>query len=143
MGLMFPATFIPLAEETGLITQIGDWVLQTACVDAATWPATTKVTVNLSPVQVRNSDLLATVTRALSGSGLQAERLELEITEAALIDNEVHCATLLRQFKGLGVTIALDEFSNRPDQDRQIVHQKLHQERRLRGDHIRDHEAGI
>jgi diguanylate cyclase (GGDEF)-like protein len=110
MGLMFPATFIPLAEETGLITQIGDWVLQTACVDAATWPATTKVTVNLSPVQVRNSDLLATVTRALSGSGLQAERLELEITEAALIDNEVHCATLLRQFKGLGVTIALDDF---------------------------------
>jgi EAL domain-containing protein (putative c-di-GMP-specific phosphodiesterase class I) len=66
--------------------------------------------VNLSPTQVRNSDLAATVTRALSCSGLQAERLELDITEAALIDNAVHCATLLHQFKGLGVTIALDDF---------------------------------
>ncbi len=85
-GLLFPDLFIPLAEETGLIAQIGDWVLRTACAEAATWPAGIKIAVNLSLVQFRKTKLADVVMRALVDSGLRPERLELEITETALIE---------------------------------------------------------
>ena len=109
-GTISPDRFIPLAEETGLITQIGEWVLQTACIEAASWPAGVKVSVNLSPVQFRKSNLPDVVMYALAQSGLPPDRLELEITETALIETAADCLPALRQFKNLGITIALDDF---------------------------------
>ena len=109
-GLLFPDLFIPLAEETGLITQIGEWVLRKACADAAAWPDDVKVAVNLSLVQFRKTKLADTVMRALIESGLGPERLELEITETALIESAAECLPALRQFKSAGITIVLDDF---------------------------------
>jgi diguanylate cyclase (GGDEF)-like protein len=109
-GLIAPDRFIPLAEETGLIAQIGEWVLQTACKEAAKWPSDVKLAVNISPVQFRKSNLVEVVMRALSQSGLPPGRLELEITETALIDSATECLPILRYFKNLGVGIALDDF---------------------------------
>jgi diguanylate cyclase (GGDEF)-like protein/PAS domain S-box-containing protein len=109
-GVIYPDLFIPLAEETGLITQIGDWVLRAACREAATWPAAVKVAVNLSLVQFRKSDLPGAVTRVLADTGLPPERLELEITETALIESAAECLPALRQFKAMGITIVLDDF---------------------------------
>ncbi|MGH6676957.1 MAG: putative bifunctional diguanylate cyclase/phosphodiesterase, partial [Xanthobacteraceae bacterium] len=109
-GLIFPDLFIPLAEETGLIAQVGDWVLRAACSEAATWPRHIKVAVNLSLVQFRKTDLAGVVMRALVDSGLRPERLELEITETALIESAAECLPALRQFKTLGITIVLDDF---------------------------------
>ena len=109
-GVIFPDQFIPLAEETGLIGQIGEWVLHAACVEAATWPADVKVAVNLSPVQFRKANLNDVVMDALAQSGLPPQRLELEITETALIESAAECLPTLRQFKNLGIAIALDDF---------------------------------
>jgi diguanylate cyclase (GGDEF)-like protein/PAS domain S-box-containing protein len=109
-GLIFPDKFIPLAEETGLITQIGEWVLDTACAEATKWPADIKVAVNLSLVQFRKADLSATVMHSLEASGLPPERLELEITETALIESAAECLPALRHFKHIGITIVLDDF---------------------------------
>jgi diguanylate cyclase (GGDEF)-like protein/PAS domain S-box-containing protein len=109
-GIVGPDRFIPLAEETGLITQIGEWVLSAACTEAAAWPADVKLSVNLSPVQFRKSNLPDVVMCALVQSGLSPERLELEITETALIDSAADCLPALRQFKNLGIAIALDDF---------------------------------
>ena len=109
-GLIYPDLFIPLAEETGLITQIGDWVLRTACAEAATWPVDVKVAVNLSLVQFRKTDLPGVITRVLADTGLPPERLELEITETALIESAAECLPALRQFKTMGITIVLDDF---------------------------------
>jgi diguanylate cyclase (GGDEF)-like protein/PAS domain S-box-containing protein len=109
-GMLFPDVFIPLAEETGLIAQIGDWVLRTACAEAATWPAEIKIAVNLSLVQFRKTKLDDVVMRALVDSGVRPERLELEITETALIESAAECLPALRQFKNLGITIVLDDF---------------------------------
>jgi diguanylate cyclase (GGDEF)-like protein/PAS domain S-box-containing protein len=109
-GLLFPDLFVPLAEETGLIAQIGDWVLRKACADAVAWPDGVKVAVNLSLVQFRKTKLADTVMRALVESGLRPERLELEITETALIESAAECLPALRQFKSLGITIVLDDF---------------------------------
>ena len=109
-GLLYPDLFIPLAEETGLITQIGEWVLRAACAEAVTWPADVKVAVNLSLVQFRKPDLSDIVGRALVESGLRPERLELEVTETALIESAAECLPALRQFKSLGITIVLDDF---------------------------------
>jgi len=109
-GLIYPDLFIPLAEETGLITQIGDWVLRTACAEAATWPAEIKVAVNLSLVQFRKTNLPDAVMRVLTDTGLRPERLELEITETALIESAAECLPALRQFKSMGITIVLDDF---------------------------------
>ncbi len=109
-GLIYPDLFIPLAEETGLITQVGDWVLRAACKEAATWPAAVKVAVNLSLVQFRKTDLPGAVTRVLADTGLPPERLELEITETALIESAAECLPALRQFKAMGITIVLDDF---------------------------------
>ncbi len=109
-GLIYPDLFIPLAEETGLITQIGDWVLRAACTEAATWPAAVKVAVNLSLVQFRKTNLPDLVMGVLADTGLPPERLELEITETALIESAAECLPALRQFKAMGITIVLDDF---------------------------------
>lgn len=109
-GMILPDQFIPLAEETGMITQIGEWLLQTACTEAANWPNSIKVAVNLSAVQFRKNNLVDVVMCALAQSGLPPERLELEITETALIESATECLPVLRQFKNLGIAIALDDF---------------------------------
>jgi diguanylate cyclase (GGDEF)-like protein len=109
-GLISPDQFIPLAEETGLITQIGEWVLHTACAEAATWPADIKVAINLSPVQLRKANICDVVLNALAQSKLPPERLELEITETALIESGADFLPQLRRFKLLGITVALDDF---------------------------------
>jgi diguanylate cyclase (GGDEF)-like protein/PAS domain S-box-containing protein len=109
-GLLPPALLIPLAEETGLMPRIGDWVLRTACAEAAKWPRHIRVAVNLSPVQFADPALAATVTGTLAASQLDPERLELEINEAVfLADRKVTEATLTR-LRGLGVRLALDNF---------------------------------
>jgi diguanylate cyclase (GGDEF)-like protein/PAS domain S-box-containing protein len=109
-GMIAPDRFIPLAEETGLITQIGEWVLHTACTEAVTWPVDIKIAVNLSPVQFRKSNLPEIVMYALAQTGLSPERLELEITETALIESAAECLPVLQQFKNLGISVALDDF---------------------------------
>ncbi|CDZ68024.1 Putative diguanylate cyclase (GGDEF)/phosphodiesterase (EAL) [Neorhizobium galegae bv. orientalis] len=109
-GLVSPAEFIPLAEETGMIVPIGEWVLRQACKDAASWSADIGVAVNLSPLQFKSQTLAHTVVSALSDAGLQASRLELEITESVLLtDNDTALATL-HHIRSLGVRIAMDDF---------------------------------
>jgi diguanylate cyclase (GGDEF)-like protein/PAS domain S-box-containing protein len=109
-GLIAPDNFIPLAEDTGMIAQIGMWVLRTACTDAAQWPANIKVAVNLSPVQFRKTNLADAVMTALAEAGLPPERLEVEITETALIESAAECLPALHRFKNAGIAIALDDF---------------------------------
>ncbi len=109
-GMIFPDKFIPLAEDTGVIVQIGEWVLHRACADAANWPSGIKIAVNLSPVQFRKTNLSSIVMAALAQSGLPAERLELEITETALIESATECLPALHNFKNAGIAIALDDF---------------------------------
>jgi diguanylate cyclase (GGDEF)-like protein/PAS domain S-box-containing protein len=108
-GLVAPIHFIPLAEETGLILQLGDWVLRQACLDAAKW-STACVAVNLSPVQFRDRDLVATVKDALAQAGLPAHRLELEITESVLLQNSEGTRAMLHALRRFGVKISLDDF---------------------------------
>jgi predicted signal transduction protein with EAL and GGDEF domain len=110
-GTIPPMKFIPLAEETGLIVQIGDWVLRQACADAARWSQQdVRVAVNLSPVQFKNRNLVPSVIAALSASGLAANRLELEITESVLLqDSEATLATL-HKLRDFGVRISMDDF---------------------------------
>jgi diguanylate cyclase (GGDEF)-like protein len=109
-GLVPPDKFIPLAEETGLIVPIGEWVLRKACFDAASWPDHLKVAVNLSSVQFRKSDLRAVVENALADSGLKPQRLELEVTESVLLQNNETNTGILHQFRAKGISIALDDF---------------------------------
>jgi diguanylate cyclase (GGDEF)-like protein len=109
-GYISPAEFIPLAEERGLVVEIGEWVLKTACAEAATWPCNIKVAVNVSPVQFRSSAFSLHVISALAGSGLAAQRLELEITEAVLISDDDTALKILHQLRLTGVRIALDDF---------------------------------
>jgi diguanylate cyclase (GGDEF)-like protein len=109
-GLVAPDQFIPLAEDTGAIVQIGEWVLHAACADAAKWPAHVKVAVNLSAVQFRKTNLSDMVMEALAETGLPPERLEIEITETALIENASECLPALHRFKNAGISIALDDF---------------------------------
>jgi len=109
-GLISPAEFIPLAEELGLIAPIGEWVTAQACRDAVTWPEHVKVAVNLSPVQFRNSGLVESVRRALESSGLPAHRLELEITESALLQDSEAVLATLHELRVLGLRTALDDF---------------------------------
>jgi diguanylate cyclase (GGDEF)-like protein len=107
-GMISPLEFIPFAEESALIVPIGEWVLRAACTEAAKWPSEVRVAVNLSPVQFRTPNLYEVVTDALSQSGLAADRLELEITESALLSNQD--STVLRHLRALGVRIAMDDF---------------------------------
>ncbi|WP_298281462.1 bifunctional diguanylate cyclase/phosphodiesterase [Acidocella sp.] len=109
-GLVNPAEFIPIAEETGLINDIGDWVLCEACKTAATWPAPLSVAVNLSPLQFRDPALIDTIKAALRDSGLPPERLEIEIVESVMLESTTHTEYALWQLHGLGVRIALDDF---------------------------------
>jgi EAL domain-containing protein (putative c-di-GMP-specific phosphodiesterase class I) len=109
-GMISPADFIPVAEDTGLITQIGEWVLATACQEAAGWPEQIKLAVNVSPVQFKSQTLALRVMQALAASGLPASRLELEITEAVLIRDDDAALAVLHQLREIGVRIALDDF---------------------------------
>ncbi len=109
-GLVSPVDFIPLAEETGLIVPIGRWVLEQACREAVQWPPHRHVAVNVSAVQFRSPALLAHVAEALAASGLPARRLEIELTETALVEDGRQIAHTLRALRALGVTIAMDDF---------------------------------
>src|SRR6202011_3036014 len=109
-GMISPAEFIPIAEETGLIKQLGQWVLDTACAEAANWPDEVRVAVNVSPVQFKSQTLALNVAAALAAAGLAASRLELEITEAVLIRDDEVALEALHQLRALGVRIALDDF---------------------------------
>jgi len=109
-GLIPPDQFIPLAEEIGMIIPLGEWILRQACTDGASWPDDIKLSVNLSSVQFRASNLVDVVTDALVGSGFPPERLELEITESVLLQKNAGNLAILHQLKSLGVSIVLDDF---------------------------------
>ncbi len=109
-GAIAPGEFIPVAEECGLMDQIGAWVLSAACEAAAGWPASAMVAVNVSAVQFRKGCILPAVTAALAASGLPPGRLELEITEAALLQNADAVVAALKELRALGVRISLDDF---------------------------------
>ena len=109
-GWISPASFIPLAEEFGTILPIGQWVLETACREAAGWAAPHSVSVNLSPAQFKNQDLAAQIADVLARTGLDPGRLELEITEGALIEDTERAIHVLGAVKSLGVRLALDDF---------------------------------
>ena len=109
-GRVSPIDFIPLAEETGLICKIGEWVLRSACMTAMTWPEEMTVAVNVSPVQFKSDSLVETVLSALAHAGLPAHRLEIEITEGALLDNTATVLKTLHSLRDLGVKISMDDF---------------------------------
>jgi predicted signal transduction protein with EAL and GGDEF domain len=109
-GMVSPAEFIPLAEDTGLINELGDWVMQTACAEAASWPSHVRLAVNVSPVQLKSPTLALRITGALAASGLPPDRLEIEITEAVLIHDDETALAILHQLRSIGVRIALDDF---------------------------------
>jgi EAL domain-containing protein (putative c-di-GMP-specific phosphodiesterase class I) len=109
-GMVAPAEFIPLAEECGLIDQLGAWAIREACLAAAKWPRHIAVAVNLSSVQFEKPGLVRTVSAALAESGLDPARLELEITESVLLRDSAANIAVLDELSGLGVSIALDDF---------------------------------
>jgi diguanylate cyclase (GGDEF)-like protein len=109
-GMISPVDFIPVAEETGLINELGEWVLSTACQDAMTWPGEFKLAVNVSPVQFKSGTLALKIAGALAASRLPPRRLELEITEAVLIRDDDAALAALHQVRSLGVRVALDDF---------------------------------
>ena len=109
-GMISPAEFIPVAEDSGMINELGQWVLETACAEAANWPDEVRVAANVSPVQFKSQTLALNVASALAASGLAASRLELEITEAVLIRDDDVALEALHQLRALGVRIALDDF---------------------------------
>jgi diguanylate cyclase (GGDEF)-like protein len=109
-GMVSPVEFIPVAEDTGLIVPIGEWVLRQACAEGAKWPAPIRVAVNLSAVQFKNRNLAGTVMSALAAAGLPPNRLELEITESVLLLESESIRSLMHKLRELGVRIALDDF---------------------------------
>lgn len=109
-GFVSPAEFIPVAEDIGLIDEIGEWVLEAACTEASNWPSHIKIAVNVSPTQFRGRTLALKVAGLLARTGLSAHRLELEITEAVLIQDHATALEALNQLRSLGVSIALDDF---------------------------------
>ncbi|HEY6024223.1 MAG TPA: EAL domain-containing protein [Pseudolabrys sp.] len=109
-GLVPPGTFIPLAEDSGLIIALGEWILRTACREAASWPRPLHIAINLSPVQFQHGDLPRLVHQILLDTGLAPSRLELEITEGVLIGDFTRAVAILRRLKALGVRIAMDDF---------------------------------
>ncbi len=109
-GLIPPDQFIPLAEETGLIVPLGEWVLKRACRDAMTWPADVRVAVNLSAVQFKQAELFDVIMSVLSETGLPPERLELEITESVLLERGTENYAFMQKLKKVGVSFALDDF---------------------------------
>lgn len=109
-GIISPAEIIPIAEETGLIVPIGEWVIGRACADAALWPDDIKIAANLSPAQFRSPNLVPVVTDALAASGMPPSRLELEITEEFLLGQNQDNLAVLNRLRGLGVQIVMDDF---------------------------------
>jgi diguanylate cyclase (GGDEF)-like protein len=109
-GLISPADFIPIAEETGLIVPLGEWVLKAACTEAVNWPEHIKVAVNLSPAQLNCRNLVSMVTSALNESGMKPDKLQLEITETVLLQNTFGTLATLHELRKMGVQIALDDF---------------------------------
>jgi diguanylate cyclase (GGDEF)-like protein len=109
-GLVSPEIFIPLAEEIGLIDAVGRFVLHTACREARNWPETIKLSVNVSPLQFRNGNLISTVINALTSANLPPDRLELEITEAVLMEKGPRPAAIIRNLRAFGIGISLDDF---------------------------------
>jgi diguanylate cyclase (GGDEF)-like protein len=109
-GMLAPLEFIPLAEETGIIVPLGDWVLRNACAEAMRWPKHVTIAVNLSPAQFKSRNLVQTIADALADSGLPAERLELEITELVLLQESEGAFAVLHQLRDLGIRIAMDDF---------------------------------
>jgi EAL domain-containing protein (putative c-di-GMP-specific phosphodiesterase class I) len=111
-GMVSPGQFIPIAEESGLIVPMGEWILREACREAASWPQQLTIAVNISPVQFRQGDLPRLVHSILLETGLAPARLELEITEGVLIDDFSRAISILRKLKSLGVQIAMDDFGS-------------------------------
>lgn len=109
-GMIMPDVFIPVAEDTGLIVQLGEWVLRSALHELANWPEHLTVAVNLSPAQLRSPNLMPTIINALAATGVAAHRLELEITESVLMNDNQSNVELLHKIRSLGVRIALDDF---------------------------------
>jgi len=109
-GLISPVRFVPVAEETGLIVPIGEWVLRQAIAEAATWPAGLRVAINVSSVQFQRGNVVATIMNALGASSLSPERVEIEITESVFFENSAANLDALRQLHALGLKIALDDF---------------------------------
>jgi diguanylate cyclase (GGDEF)-like protein len=109
-GSIPPSVFVPIAEETRLINQLGSWVLRSACAQAMSWPSNVKVAVNVSTLQVEAESLTTTVINALASSGLPAERLELEMTESVFLRQGARSETTLERLRSLGVQLALDDF---------------------------------
>ena len=109
-GMVPPSEFIPVAEEMGLIVQLGEWALRQACAEATKWPDGICVSVNLSPLQFSKGNLVSTVMSALASAGLPASRLELEITESVLLEKSERHITILNQLRDLGVRISMDDF---------------------------------
>ena len=109
-GMVAPLEFIPVAEETGLIVPLGEWILRQACAEAARWPKHVTIAVNLSPAQFKSRNLVPTVISALATSGLSAGRLELEITELVLLQETEGAFAVLHQLRDLGIKIAMDDF---------------------------------
>src|SRR5699024_1717626 len=102
--------FIPLAEETGLISTLGEWILRTACMTVAKWPADMNLAVNLSSIQFRNGNIVQTIVNALANAGIAASRLEVEITETVFLENNANTISILHQLRELGVRIVMDDF---------------------------------
>ena len=111
-GFVPPGDFIPLAEESGLIVEMGEWILREACREAASWPMPLQIAVNLSPAQFMHGDLVSLVHSILLETGLAPDRLELEITEGVLIEDFDRGLALLRRLKALGVRISMDDFGS-------------------------------
>src|SRR5579863_6371289 len=109
-GAVPPVEFIPVAEDMGLIIQLGEWALRQACMEAANWPDDIRVSVNLSPLQFAKGNLVSTVVSALAASGIAASRLELEITESVLLEKSDRNIAILTQLRELGVRISMDDF---------------------------------
>jgi diguanylate cyclase (GGDEF)-like protein len=109
-GLVPPDQFIPLAEETRLIVALGEWIIRQACDDATLWPADTRVSVNLSPVQFKQAELFEVIVTALDKSGLAPERLEIEITESVLLERAAENLAFMERLSMIGVSLALDDF---------------------------------
>ena len=109
-GMVSPIDFIPLAEEIGLIVPIGEWVMRQACRDAATWPPSISIAVNLSPAQFKSERLVEMILSALTASGLRADRLELEITEGVLLRESAVTLRTLHRLRDLGIRVSMDDF---------------------------------
>jgi EAL domain-containing protein (putative c-di-GMP-specific phosphodiesterase class I) len=109
-GLVSPDTFIPIAEETGLILPLSNWVLTTACGHAARWPKKLFVSVNLSPTEFQRGNLVERIEKAITTTGLEAQRLELEVTESVMLEDALGALEVMRALKRVGVRLAMDDF---------------------------------